>query len=145
MRQAPKSIRRKRHLLGQKFSIIFAMSLLQRAIRHCAPRLLYNTPCRNLAYRTAAMSTISSAITKDHRELKQYYDEVINNPNNHDHQQRYGNQFTWELARHSVGEELIVYPALEKYLGDRGKQLADHDRQEHHEVSCYQLMKENRC
>ncbi|OAA40076.1 HHE domain containing protein [Cordyceps fumosorosea ARSEF 2679] len=80
------------------------------------------------------MSTISSAIIKDHRELKQYYDEVVNNPSNHDHQQRYGNQFTWELARHSVAEELVVYPALEKYLGDRGKQLADEDRQEHHQV-----------
>ncbi|KAF1739616.1 putative hemerythrin-like protein [Beauveria bassiana] len=80
------------------------------------------------------MSTISDAIIKDHRELKQYYDEVVNNPSNHDHQQRYGNQFTWELARHSVGEELVVYPALEKYLGDRGKQLADSDRKEHHEV-----------
>lgn len=81
------------------------------------------------------MSTISSAIIKDHRELKQYYEEVVNNPNNHDHQQRYGNQFTWELARHSVGEELVVYPALEKYLGDRGKQMADHDRHEHHQVA----------
>lgn len=81
------------------------------------------------------MSTISSAIIKDHRELKQYYEEVVNNPNKHDHQQRYGNQFTWELARHSVGEELVVYPALEKYLGDRGKQMADHDRQEHHKVA----------
>ncbi|KAM3461434.1 hypothetical protein NHJ6243_004954 [Beauveria neobassiana] len=80
------------------------------------------------------MSTISSAIVKDHRELKEYYDEVINNPNNHDHQQRYGNQFTWELARHSVGEELVVYPALEKYLGDRGKKMADEDREEHHQV-----------
>ncbi|KAM3448600.1 hypothetical protein MY3296_007633 [Beauveria thailandica] len=80
------------------------------------------------------MSTISDAIIKDHRELKQYYDEVVNNPSNHDHQQRYGNQFTWELARHSVGEELVVYPALENYLGDRGKQLADSDRKEHHEV-----------
>ncbi|KAM3523768.1 hypothetical protein MY4038_008045 [Beauveria bassiana] len=80
------------------------------------------------------MSTFSSAIVKDHRELKQYYDEVINNPNNHDHQQRYGNQFTWELARHSVGEELVVYPALEKYLGDRGKKMADEDREEHHQV-----------
>lgn len=31
-----------------------------------------------------------------------------------DHQDRYGNQFVWELVRHSVGEELVVYPAIEK-------------------------------
>ncbi|OAA72614.1 HHE domain containing protein [Akanthomyces lecanii RCEF 1005] len=80
------------------------------------------------------MSTISNAIIKDHRELKQYYDEVVNNVNNHDHQQRFGNQFTWELARHSVGEELVVYPAFEKHLGVQGKEMAEHDRKEHHKV-----------
>jgi hypothetical protein len=81
-----------------------------------------------------AASTISEAITKDHRELKEYYNEIVNNPDDIDHQTRYGNQFTWELARHSVAEELLVYPALEKYLGDKGKEHADHDRQEHHKV-----------
>jgi len=80
------------------------------------------------------MPTISQAITKDHRELGQYYNEVVNNAGNHDHQQRYGNQFTWELARHSVGEELVVYPAFEKYLGAKGREMAEHDRQEHHQV-----------
>ena len=80
------------------------------------------------------MPTISEAIKADHQELEQYHNEIVNNPDNHDHQQRYGNQFVWELARHSVGEELVVYPALEKYLGARGRELADHDREEHHQV-----------
>lgn len=79
------------------------------------------------------MSTISDAIIKDHRELEQYYNEVINS-SDPDHQQRFGNQFTWELARHSVGEELVVYPSFEKYLGDKGKTMAENDRREHHEV-----------
>lgn len=86
---------------------------------------------------TRAASTISEAITKDHRELKQYYEEIVNNPDNIDHQTRYGNQFTWELARHSVAEELLIYPALEKYLGDKGKEHADHDRAEHHKASLH--------
>ena len=51
-----------------------------------------------------------------------------------DHQTRYGNQFTWELARHSVAEELLVYPAMEKYMGEEGKRHAEHDRKEHHKV-----------
>ena len=72
-------------------------------------------------------STISAAITKDHRELEQYYNEVVNNPSDHDHQQRFGNQFTWELARHSVAEELIVYPAFERHMGQEGRELAEHD------------------
>jgi len=79
------------------------------------------------------MSTISDAITKDHRELEQYYNEVVNS-NDQDHQERFGNQFTWELARHSVGEELVVYPAFEKYMGEKGKLMAEHDRNEHHQV-----------
>ena len=80
------------------------------------------------------MSTISDAITKDHRELEQYYNEVTNS-SDHDHQERFGNQFTWELARHSVAEELIVYPAFEHYMGDNGHQMAETDRKDHHRVS----------
>lgn len=85
------------------------------------------------------MSTISDAIIKDHRELEQYYNEVVNSTD-HDHQTRYGNQFTWELARHSVGEELVVYPSFEKLLGDKGKAMAESDRKEHHKVK--ELLKE---
>ncbi|OCK75172.1 hypothetical protein K432DRAFT_437661 [Lepidopterella palustris CBS 459.81] len=81
----------------------------------------------------------ADAITKDHRELETYYNEVINSTD-HDHQQRYGNQFTWELARHSIGEDLVVYPAFEKYLGSEGKAMAESDRKDHHQVK--ELLKE---
>lgn len=77
--------------------------------------------------------SIADALVKDHSELRNYYNEVINS-NDHDHQERFGNQFTWELARHSVAEELIVYPAFEKYLGAKGKEMAEKDRKEHHGV-----------
>jgi hemerythrin superfamily protein len=80
------------------------------------------------------MSSITEVITSDHREIQSAYNEIVNNPTDVDHQTRYGNQFTWELARHSVAEELIVYPAFEKYLGHEGKTMADHDRAEHHKV-----------
>jgi len=79
------------------------------------------------------MTTITDPIVKDHRELEQYYNEIVNS-NDHDHQARFGNQFIWELARHSVGEELVVYPAFEKYLGDKGHEMAEEDRKEHHSV-----------
>lgn len=45
--------------------------------------------------------------------------------------ERWANQLRWEIARHAVGEEIVVYPLMEKHLGDKGKQLADHDRAEH--------------
>jgi len=80
------------------------------------------------------MSTISDAIIKDHRELEKCYEEVINNPDDIDHITRYGNQFSWELARHSVAEELLIYPAFEKYMGKDGHEKAEHDRKEHHQV-----------
>jgi len=87
-----------------------------------------------LRIQAALNSTISEAITKDHRKLETYYKEIINNPTDIDHATRYGNQFTWELARHSVAEELLVYPAMEKYMGAKGKAHAELDRQQHHEV-----------
>ncbi|KAF6810109.1 HHE domain-containing protein [Colletotrichum sojae] len=79
------------------------------------------------------MTTITDAITQDHRELEQYYREVVSTTD-HDHQERFGNQFTWELARHSVGEELVVYPAFEKHFGPRGRDMAEDDRKDHHNV-----------
>ena len=78
---------------------------------------------------------MTEAITSDHRELEKYYNEVVSSKDV-DHQTRYGNQFTWELARHSVAEELIVYPAMEKYMGEGGKAHAEKDRKQHHTVSC---------
>ncbi|CAE6998171.1 hypothetical protein CFE70_000622 [Pyrenophora teres f. teres 0-1] len=83
---------------------------------------------------TALFTTITSAITHDHRALESSYREILSHPTDIDHQTRHGNQFTWELARHSVAEELLVYPAMEKYLGAAGKQHADADRAQHHEV-----------
>jgi len=61
------------------------------------------------------MRTITDAVTDDHRELEEYYQNIVKSTDT-DTQTRYQNQFTWELARHSVAEELVVYPAMEKYL-----------------------------
>jgi iron-sulfur cluster repair protein YtfE (RIC family) len=43
------------------------------------------------------------------------------------------NQFVWELCRHSIGEEIVLYPLLES-LGDEGKRLADDARMDHRKV-----------
>jgi hemerythrin superfamily protein len=86
-----------------------------------------------MATSTSSSPTVTDALLKDHREIESYYNEVVNS-NDPDHQERFGNQFTWELARHSVAEELIIYPAFEKYLGAKGKQMAESDRKQHHEV-----------
>lgn len=75
---------------------------------------------------------IIDAIKQDHREIESYYDRVTKSTNK-DEQTQYQNMFTWELARHSIGEELVVYPAFEKHLKD-GVALADKDRSEHQTV-----------
>ena len=84
--------------------------------------------------RTALASTLTSAITADHAALKAAYTNILAHPTDIDVQTRYGNQFIWALARHSVAEELLVYPAMQKYLGEAGAAHADRDRAQHHEV-----------
>jgi len=79
------------------------------------------------------ISTISDAIKKDHEEIN----ECANNiraATDDDSKARWQNQFTWELARHSIGEELVVYPAFAKHLGVKGQDMADKDRAEHQSV-----------
>ncbi|KAJ4517755.1 hypothetical protein HRR78_003593 [Exophiala dermatitidis] len=76
--------------------------------------------------------SVVSVIKHDHEELKQFYD-TIKEAKDEDTKVRFQNQFTWELARHSIGEELVVYPAMEKYV-DGGKEMAQKDRDEHNKV-----------
>jgi hypothetical protein len=78
------------------------------------------------------MSTISDVIKHDHRELEEFYSNILKATSS-DEKIRWQNQFTWELARHSIGEEIVVYPVLEKQVSG-GKDLADKDRAEHNKV-----------
>lgn len=57
-----------------------------------------------------------------------YYQKSAGDP---DAQARWAHQLTWEVARHAVGEELIVYPLMEEHMGAEGKRLADEDREQH--------------
>ena len=61
---------------------------LRAAIKPRAFRFQQN-PIR---FQTAAMSAISDAIAKDHRELREYCNEVINS-SDLDRKQRFGSQF----------------------------------------------------
>lgn len=60
-----------------------------------------------------------------------YYNEYAKNQGDAEAQARWSRLLTWEIARHAVGEELVVYPLLEKHLGVKGKELADKDRSDH--------------
>jgi len=83
--------------------------------------------------KTQTKTRFSEHVKKDHRELRDYYDNIMGGTSN-DERTRWQNQFVWELARHSVGEELVVYPAFETHL-ENGKEMADKDRKDHRSVS----------
>jgi len=72
-------------------------------------------------------------VKTDHIEIFQYYDQYASarDKGDVDAQERWARQLIWEVARHSIGEELVVYPLLEKNLGERGRAMADTDRAEH--------------
>ncbi|KAJ5175674.1 uncharacterized protein N7482_001551 [Penicillium canariense] len=93
---------------------------------------LFNTR-RTFAISPIVMgSRISDTIKQDHREIESYYNNIIN-ATDETEKVRWQNMFTWELARHSIGEELVVYPAFEKYVSG-GVDLANKDRKEHQAV-----------
>ncbi|KAJ3278504.1 hypothetical protein HK104_002282 [Borealophlyctis nickersoniae] len=74
--------------------------------------------------------SVIDEIIEDHKEIKSYYEQYLANAGKPDEQQKWANQLMWEVARHSVGEEIVVYPLMEKVLPD-GKALADKDRAQH--------------
>ncbi|KAJ7603519.1 hypothetical protein DFH06DRAFT_987863 [Mycena polygramma] len=82
----------------------------------------------------ASKQTLTDAIKEDHQEMYEYHDYYKKSAGDSDAQARWANQLRWEIARHAVGEEIIVYPLMEKHLGAEGLKLADHDREEHQHV-----------
>ncbi|KFY01861.1 hypothetical protein O988_02492, partial [Pseudogymnoascus sp. VKM F-3808] len=79
------------------------------------------------------VSTVTVAIGRDHRELTDYYKEFLNALDN-DAATRWQNQFTWALTRHLVAEELVMYPAFERILGERGRFIVDRGQSEHQDI-----------
>lgn len=63
--------------------------------------------------------------------MYEYYDNYTKASGDADAQARWARQLTWEVARHAVGEELVVYPLMEQHMGDEGLRLADEDRADH--------------
>jgi hemerythrin superfamily protein len=80
---------------------------------------------------------LSDVIKSHHREIEECYTKALNGKT-HDEKERWGNQFTWELARHAIGEDLVLYPKLEQHLPD-GKEIAHRDRVHTNEVRLYPI------
>ncbi|KAF8645907.1 hypothetical protein AX16_007493 [Volvariella volvacea WC 439] len=76
---------------------------------------------------------IIQAVKDDHTEVQHLYDQYRNSAaaGNVNAQQRWARQLTWEIACHSVGEEIVLYPLIEEKLGGEGKRMTDRDRTDH--------------
>ncbi|KAJ3715507.1 hypothetical protein C8R42DRAFT_590182 [Lentinula raphanica] len=82
----------------------------------------------------SSKNTLTDAIKEDHQEMYEYYENYKTAAGDLDAQARWARQLTWEIARHAVGEEIVVYPLMEKYMGEEGVRLANQDREDHQEV-----------
>ncbi|KAJ6527388.1 hypothetical protein B0H19DRAFT_969802 [Mycena capillaripes] len=80
--------------------------------------------------------TLTEVIKHDHREMYDYHERYkkLGIAGDFDGQTRWANQLRWEIARHAVGEEIVVYPLMEQHLGAEGRKLADSDREDHQKV-----------
>ncbi|KAK2624534.1 hypothetical protein QTJ16_006484 [Diplocarpon rosae] len=76
---------------------------------------------------------VSQAIGQDHRYLDECHDKLKAAPTTEE-QIKWRNMLVWNLARHAISEELIVYPAMVQHLGAKGKELTETDFQQHQAV-----------
>jgi len=77
-------------------------------------------------------SDIVDDIIKDHREVEEIYKRYKASPNTEEGR-KWFNQFMWELCRHSVAEELVMYNMMES-INDKGKELGEKSRQDHRKL-----------
>lgn len=83
--------------------------------------------------------TISDAIAADHASFDEYAD-YIKTASDDAEKVRWRNQLTWTIARHALSEELTLYPAMEKHLGEEGVKLSKTDKEQHQGVSVYIIL-----
>lgn len=88
---------------------------------HAEDKLLRTMPERDLL----------EQIIHDHKEMRAFCDKIESLKADKKEATIWLHQLVWEVARHSVAEELILYPLMEKELGATGKTLADSSREDH--------------
>ena len=79
---------------------------------------------------SAANGWVDYSLTRTPK-MYTYFDNYNKAAGDADAQSRWAHQLTWEVARHAVGEEIVVCPLFEKYLGHKGAQFAEEDRADH--------------
>ncbi|MFC9244867.1 hemerythrin domain-containing protein [Streptomyces sp. NPDC057136] len=77
---------------------------------------------------------VIAELTADHREVEEMFAQIESQPVGHPERRQLVDQLTSELVRHSVAEEMHLYPSVRRYVPDgdelADKELADHGRVE---------------
>ncbi|MDP9417757.1 MAG: hemerythrin domain-containing protein [Actinomycetota bacterium] len=81
---------------------------------------------------TEPQQDVISILTTDHREFFDLIAQIGATPDP-ERQRDLTDTLIAEIVRHSVGEEMYVYPAMRDHLPN-GKEAADHDTEEHKEI-----------
>ncbi|MEU6079410.1 hemerythrin domain-containing protein [Streptomyces sp. NPDC047108] len=77
---------------------------------------------------------VIAELTTDHREVDEFFELIEKTAPGNSERKRLVDQLTIELVRHSVAEEMYLYPAVREHLagGDdiADREIADHSRVE---------------
>ncbi|KAI0846322.1 HHE domain protein [Daldinia vernicosa] len=87
---------------------------------------------RSFSVNAVARGPVLNILKHDHHELGAYYPHIVGDKSA-DERTRYRNLFVWELARHSVAEEIVIYPAIERHVNN-GRDIASKDRDQHQSI-----------
>ncbi|MEE1927085.1 hemerythrin domain-containing protein [Streptomyces sp. TRM 70351] len=78
-------------------------------------------------------------LTTDHREVEELFGRIEALPAGDGQRKTYAEQVSIELVRHSVAEEMHLYPAVREHVPD-GDAIADRELADHQEVE--QILKD---
>ncbi|MFD5721563.1 hemerythrin domain-containing protein [Streptomyces sp. NPDC127036] len=76
---------------------------------------------------------VIAELTTDHREVDELFEKIQDQPVGDVQRRKLADELTIELVRHSVAEEMHLYPAVRKYV-DGGDDIADKEIADHSEV-----------
>jgi hemerythrin superfamily protein len=78
---------------------------------------------------------IIDKVKQDHKELEEAYSNYkkYHKEGNEEEAGKWFNQFVWEISRHAVTEELVLYPLIASQ-GEKGQKLADASRDDHQQT-----------
>ncbi|THA36143.1 hemerythrin domain-containing protein [Streptomyces sp. A1277] len=79
---------------------------------------------------------VIAELTTDHREVDELFAKIEAQPVGDEQRRKLADELTIELVRHSVAEEMHLYPAVRRFVDDgddmADKELADHAQVEQH-------------